>query len=292
LIGRPTFSEQHKRTHLALSGHPNVTIQLPSSINTNWTTLRPAYILLHGRGTGGAATMQTDWDLNGLENQSGLGAFVLAPEGTVDGSTKFWDASESCCDTGGLNPDDSTYLSNLITDLIAVGWPIDPNQTWIIGHSNGTFMGYRMICEHANQFVGLIALSGQARSASDAACTPSRVVNILDVHGTSDAAIAYTGGTFPGMPEAYVGSRTVGGTIEQAKGWNGCSGSITETGTGVYDHDTTVGGNETDTWAVGGCPVNGTVEHWEMVGSQHSPTPATTTFATDIDAWARAHARQ
>jgi polyhydroxybutyrate depolymerase len=268
-----------------------VTVQLPSSINTDWTTLRPLYLLLHGRGTLGAG-FQTSLDLVNLENQSGLGAIVLAPEGTVDGTQKFWDASESCCDSANLQPDDSTYLTGLIDQLIAYGWPIDQNQIWIVGYSNGGFMGYRMICEHADKFVGLIQVAGQARSASDAACTPSRTISILDIHGTSDTTISYTGGTFAGMPDAYVGTRTAGGTLEQAKGWNGCSGAITEQATGVYDHDTSAGGNETDVWTVGGCPVNGTIEHWEMNGTTHGPTPATTTFASDIDGWARAHPRQ
>src|SRR4051812_24182966 len=107
----------------------------------------PLVVVLHGYGA------------NGLVQSAFFGtatlpamdaALVIAPDGTTDSTGKqFWNADPACCDFGHTNVDDVGYIGGLIDDVIDT-WPVDKKQVYIVGHSNGGYMAYRMACERAD----------------------------------------------------------------------------------------------------------------------------------------------
>ena len=251
-------------------GDRPVTLQVPSGFDE--TKQYPLIIVLHGYSANGF--VQEAYFGVKAEQTAGK-AFVIAPDGLVDASgNEFWNADPACCDFGNLHPDDSGYIGKLIDDVSAA-WPIGP--VFLVGHSNGGYMSYRMACDRADVISAIVVLAGIATTTP---CNPTRAVNVLHIHGTADAAVPYAGGG--------IGGAGAVGTVMQWDGHNGCG--TTRTAGGTFDYDATVPGAETHAETSDGCPVNGAVDLWTLQGSSHIPS-LTAAFEPAIWDWMSAHAR-
>lgn len=242
----------------------------------------PLFLILHGYGVDGF-TQQAYLGLGALRDVPG--AFVLAPDGTVDGGgSRFWNASGACCDFGGIGVDDVAYLGGLIDDVMAA-WPVDPARVFVVGHSNGGFMANRLACERADVVTGIAEMAGAGVSIDAAACTPSAPVNVLHIHGTDDATVRYDGGTLVNGADPYPGALA---TTAQWAADDGCGDTFTE-GTAL-DLITQTAGAETVPMTYDDCPAGGTVALWPMDGGPHIPT-LTNAFAPALIDWLMAHPR-
>lgn len=206
------------------------------------------------------------------------GLLVALPEGTQDSSgNRFWNATESCCDFNDSGVDDSDYLSRLIEQVLR-SYAVDPGRVYVVGHSNGGFMAHRLACEHADQVAGIMSLAG-AQNSDRSACRPSRPVSVLQVHGTKDETVDFSGST--GYPSAR-------NTVKQWADLNDCSGKAT---TGPKrDLDTTLSGKETTTTAWTSCKAGSAVALWAIKAGPHIPELAPS-FAAQVLTWLEAHAR-
>jgi polyhydroxybutyrate depolymerase len=242
----------------------------------------PLIIMLHGYSVSGA-TEESYLTLTPLSDARG---FLYAyPDGTVDASgLHFWNATDACCDVGNTMVDDSGYLSDLIKQIEA-RYTVDPKKVFLVGHSNGGFMAYRMACDHADQIVAIASLAG-AMFADVTACGASAPVNVLQIHGTSDTVINYAGGSLQG--HAYPGAKT---TVEDWATIDGCA-TDPDTSAAPLDLDSSLPGNETTvtSYAVG-CKPNGHAELWTIQGGSHIPS-LSPGFAGDVVDFLFAHARQ
>jgi polyhydroxybutyrate depolymerase len=229
----------------------------------------PLLVVLHGYGVNGFV-QSAFFRVTGLPAADQ--ALLVAPDGTTDSSGRqFWNADAACCDFEHKNPDDVAYIGGLIDDISA-DWPVDKNQIFVLGHSNGGFMAYRMACERADVIAAIGSLAGNA-SSSPTTCNPAKPVNVVHLHGTVDDMVPYSGAT---------------PSVDQWAAKNGCGTTRTETMT--YDFDTNVDRAETHVQPTAGCPANGAVELWTMEGSTHIPV-MNETFAPTIFAWFTAHKR-
>jgi polyhydroxybutyrate depolymerase len=224
-------------------------------------TPTPLVVLLHGY-TATAATQDAYFRLTQLAQSRG---FLLAlPDGTVDGSGQhFWNATDACCGFGAT-VDDVAYLTAVINDMKA-RYTVDAKRVWLAGHSNGGFMAHRMACDRSELIAGIMALAGDVWNDASM-CTPTTGVNVLQVHGTLDAVIAYNGGanlgrTYPSAEQSV--------TTWAAK--NGCTGTMLTRIGGDLDLDTGIFGSETERYQFTGCPNGAAVEHWKIVGGSHIP---------------------
>lgn len=237
--------------------------------------------------------MQGTWGLSSLRNRGANGALVLAPSGSSDGGTLAWNASDSCCWTGGAAPNDVMYLGGLIDEVLAASpsWNVDPKRIYVVGHSNGGFMALRLGCDREDVVAGVWDLAGAGPSASDTACSLSTTVAFLHAHGTADTTISPAGGNFPGMAVAYIATEGAGGTLAKLATANGCSGGLSLVTAGLYNHDSAGGapGNETDEHAYLGCTGHADVRYWKMAGSAHMPTFVLPAWANDGISYLEAH---
>ncbi len=229
----------------------------------------PLLVVLHGYGASGF--VQTAFfGVGSLATEDN--AFVIAPDGTEDSGGKlFWNADAACCDFEHKNPDDVAYIGGLIDD-ISRDWPVDKNQVFVLGHSNGGYMAYRMACERADVIAAIASLAGNA-SSMPSACMPSEKVGVVHMHGTMDDIVPYSGA----VP-----------SVEQWATKNGCLVSRIDGRT--LDLDNNVDGAETHVGVTDGCPVGGNVELWTMEGSTHIPV-MNNTFAPTMFDWFTAHKR-
>lgn len=257
-------------------GERQVELQVPAGFDP--AQRYPLVLILHG------------YSVSGLLQQAYLGlgelaldghAFVLAPDGVEDSQgNKAWNSGGACC--GDRAADDVAYLGGLIDDVSAA-WPVDPARVYVIGHSNGHFMAYRMACERADVISAIVGLAGAMISTDGSGCTPSQPVSSLHIHGTADETIGYDGGTIEG---------TYPGAIASVELWADKAGcAATRTAGEPIDLVRDLAGAETQVEAHDACPAGLGVELWTIVAGSHIPNLVDGS-GDRMFAWLQAHARE
>jgi len=241
-------------------------------------TPAPLVVLLHGYGASG--TLQDAYfQLKPLAEKHG---FLYAfPDGTVDPQNKhFWNATDACCNFGDSKVDDSAYLARVVDDIKA-RYSVDPKRVYYLGHSNGGFMSYRMACDHADTIAAIASLAG-AMFADVSKCTPKEPVAVLQIHGTADSTINYTGDQINGV--AYPGALQ---SVEAWANFNGCA-AMSEPGPDL-DLESSLSGAETNTQIFStGCKPGGHAELWSIKGGGHIPS-LSSDFAPKVIEFLLAH---
>ena len=254
-----------------IGGRP-VTVHVPDS----YDPARPAplVVALHGY-TSNANELETYLRLTPESDRRG---FVYAyPEGSTDDrGDRFWNATDACCAFSSPGPDDSRYLGELIS-TIQGSYRIDRARVYLIGHSNGGFMAFRMACDHADQITAIVSLNGA--SWNDAArCRPSEPVSVLAIHSSTDETIAFGGGLIGRA--AYPSAAT---TVAQWLGYNRCAEA--DRNAPALDLVTDLPAAETSvrTYAQG-CAGGSTVQAWTINRGTHVPQlgPAFAPAVTDF----------
>ncbi len=124
------------------------------------------------------------------------GVAYVAPNGLLDSSgSRFWNASNACCNFGGSQVSDVDYIESLIKE-ISSKVAIDQSRIYLFGHSNGHFMSYKFACSTEGVVTAISGLAG-AMDIDPRTCN-NKPMNVLHIHGTSDATISYEGGAILG----------------------------------------------------------------------------------------------
>jgi polyhydroxybutyrate depolymerase len=259
-------------TGTAEIGGRQVTVHVPKSYDPAQPP--PLVVALHGY-TSNATEVETFLRLTPESERRG---FVYAyPDGSTDDrGDRFWNATDACCSFSSSGPDDSRYLSELIS-MIQGSYRIDRARVYLIGHSNGAFMAFRMACDHADQIAAIVSVNG-ANWNDTAKCRPSEPVSVLAVHSSTDETVAFTGGVIGRA--AYPSAAT---TVAQWLGYNKCAGAGRDAP--KLDLVTDLPAAETSVRAyVQGCAGGSTVQAWTINGGTHVPqlgpdfAPAVTEF--------------
>lgn len=228
----------------------------------------PLVVMLHGFTFSGPLE-ELYMNLGALaESRTFLYAY---PDGTKDKlGLRFWNATDYCCDLWKSGVDDVAYVTAVIDDM-SKKYNVDTKRIFLVGHSNGGFMSHRMACDLAPRIAGIVSLAG-AQWKDAAKCKPSQPVAVLQLHGTADSIVGYTGSLlYPGASAS----------VATWANKNGCTGALA-TGTPI-DLDNGIAGSETTVQAYGGCPSSGAVELWTIQGASHMPAFKATWTAAIYD---------
>jgi polyhydroxybutyrate depolymerase len=233
----------------------------------------PLIVLLHGYGANGFVQ---DALFGFAQLADARGVFVAHPDGTLDaGNSRFWNATDACCDNGHTGVDDVAYLNALVDDMEAT-FNIDTKRVFFAGHSNGAFMSHRMACDAAGRIAGIVALAGDVWQ-DPSKCNPSAPVAVLQVHGDADSVVPYDGAGL--MPSA---KQSVATWAQK----NGCTGELTDTGM-TLDLDFDLAGPETAI-AQYSCSA-GAAALWTIHGGQHIPSFIEPDWGNDVFDWLMQH---
>lgn len=233
----------------------------------------PLIVLVHGYGANGFVQ---DALFGFAQLADARGVYVAHPDGTLDaGGSRFWNATDACCDIYNTGVDDVAYLNAVVDDMEA-HFNIDKKRVFFVGHSNGAFMSHRMACDAAPRIAGIVALAGDVWK-DPSKCNPSASVAVLQVHGDADTIVPYAGSALePSAPDSVA-------TWAQK---NGCTGALTDTGRTI-DLDSGLPGPETGV-ANYACSA-GAAELWTIHGGQHVPAFILPDWGNDVFDWLMQH---
>ncbi|MEQ1857661.1 MAG: alpha/beta fold hydrolase [Longimicrobiales bacterium] len=239
----------------------------------------PLIVSLHGYG-GSGERHDARWGLSDLADRYNF--LTIAPDGEQepDGNrSRYWNASSACCNFDSTDIDHSAYLRRII-DQIKASYNVDAARVFVVGHSNGGFMSYRMAYEHSDVVAAIVSLAGANHIEQREA--PPRPVHVLQIHGTDDGTIAYRGGEISGnrYPSAVA-------SVTRWAQYNGCDGSVASRE--MRDLDASLPGHETGVMKINaGCKDGGSAELWTISDGAHSPVYSDT-WGEQIVEWLLAH---
>lgn len=253
--------------HVFGSARPVNVFRAPETYDPNKPA--PLVVILHGYGANG--TLQSGFfNLASIADQEGF--FIVAPEGTTDSTGKqFWSATEVCCDFEKKGVDDVAYVTGLV-DEIGKYYAIDPKRVFVVGHSNGGAMAFRLACDASDRFAAMVDLAGIMFN-DPSLCRPKEPVAVLHLHGTNDKTVSYEKGHAPTSLHPNATGLPLPGAVATVSAWAGYNkcGPTPDTSAAPIDVDGDVAGAETRISRYTGCAANGAVELWTMEGTGHVP---------------------
>jgi polyhydroxybutyrate depolymerase len=140
----------------------------------------PIVIMMHGLALTPAWSEQTT-GFNALANND---RFIVVYAQGVGGS---WNAG-NCCNNNKSN--DTAYLDQIVTDINASVWPVNPKREYLAGFSNGGMMAYRAACVEPSRWGAIGVMSG----TSETPCSPNTSFSVFDIHGLKDTIVPFNGG--------------------------------------------------------------------------------------------------
>jgi polyhydroxybutyrate depolymerase len=257
-------------------GDRSTSVDLPDGYSEN----NPAPLLLDLHGF--MSNSLSEQRFSRLSNIARANGFVYAaPDGLRNSNgDQFWNASKSCCNFDRTEIDDAAYLKSLI-DEIAKKVSIDPKRIYIFGHSNGAFMSYKFACTYPDTVAAIVGVAG-AMDLVGSDCAISSPVSVLEIHGTSDSVIRFTGGAIAG-----IGYTSVAQTIDIWHKLDKCVG--TPIAKKNLDIDEVIDGAETRVFQ--STCVNSTVAQWQITNGPHGPA-FSASFPKKVIEWFLAHPKQ
>jgi len=166
-------------------------VQLPNK----YTKLKryPLMFVLHGYHN----------EILGMPGYSGFDKFVdrdcivIYPHGLKEenGDNYFWNSGGGLSKNyGGI--DDVKFIEDLI-DTLPNKYAINRDSVFVVGHSNGGMMSYRLAMELSHK---ITAMANVAGSMMFDTIIPKSPVPILHIHGTADSDVSLEGSTYSEWP--------------------------------------------------------------------------------------------
>lgn len=151
----------------------------------NASSARPLIINMHGY-TSNAAAQQLYSNFSPIADTANF--LMVFPQGTMYMGQPFWNA--------GISPtlvDDKGFLDHLI-DSLKLSYNIDMNAVYATGMSNGGYMSQTLACELSNRITAIASVTGAMfTTQAGANCHANRPVPMMQIHGTADGTVPYTG---------------------------------------------------------------------------------------------------
>ncbi len=135
---------------------------------------------------------------------------------------------------------------------------IDPDRIYSTGMSNGVFMSFLLACQLSDRIAAIASVTGSMTPETYNDSDPQHPTPILQMHGTSDTTVPYTGTTW---------SEPIAEVIQYWQNYNNCS--VIPVVTVLPNLDPNDGSTiELSIFEDGDNGV--TVEHYKVIGGGHT----------------------
>lgn len=205
----------------------------------------PLILTFHGWGQNGQA-MATATHFDAAQ------AISIYPDGAPsrppNADKKSWAPAPYATASG---EEDLQFVDEIINSARRT-WAIDDSQLYAVGFSNGGGFAQYLACQRPAQFAAIATVSAAYYSKVVENCDPGTVGH-LDIHGTDDQVVSYSGGKrhdtkFLSVPEI----------MDVAAQRNHCRGNV--------EHQRLIGGAERTTYSDCVAPV----DHIRINGGRHT----------------------
>lgn len=157
----------------------------------------PVILAFHGGGGQGRG-MSRLADLDALAGQKRF--IAVYP----DGLDRHWNDGRS---TIKAPTDDVAFVRALLDDL-ARTYRVDPERIYATGISNGALFSQRLACDMSDRIAAIAPVAGTLPADLAYSCKPRRPVAVMQIGGTADPIMPFTGGGV-----ADFGGRGEGGDV-------------------------------------------------------------------------------
>jgi polyhydroxybutyrate depolymerase len=123
---------------------------------------------------------------SGLPSKSDAEGFLLVMPLGHDNS---WNGTGCCGSAASMQLDDVALMRAIFAEISA-HLNVDKRRVFATGLSNGGYMSYRLACEAADLFTAVAPAAAGIRDTG--ACSPTRPISVLDIHGTADGLVPYS----------------------------------------------------------------------------------------------------
>ncbi len=180
-------------------------LYIPANYSGN--TQVPLVFNFHGYGS--SATEQMFYgDFRSISDTAG---FIIAhPQGTLFNGVTHWNVGGW---TVGSTVDDVGFTEALI-DSISANYAIDSLRIYSTGMSNGGFMSFLLACQLNHKITAIASVTGSMTPETYDYCTPVHPTPILQIHGTNDFVVPYSGATW---------TKSIDDIIEYWVSYNSCN---------------------------------------------------------------------
>ncbi len=214
----------------------------------------PLVVVLHGGG-GSGAEFEPRSGFDQLADSAGFVAAYPDSAPTPSGILPTWNAGACCGYAARERIDDVGFVRDLIAAL-SKSYPVDANQVYVAGYSNGGMLGYRIACQLADVVAGVAV---QSATLMFTPCQPTTPVSLLHIHGTADTNVPIGGGQ--GEGRSLADYRPVQESVAMIAAADGCSAAASTA------PDPTIAKAERQSWP--GCS-NSAVELVTVTGATHA----------------------
>lgn len=119
------------------------------------------------------------------------GFVVVYPQGTRYFGSTHWNVGSW---TQGSTADDLGFTEAMI-DTLSAEFNIDLSRIYSCGYSNGGYFSYELACKMSHRIAAIGSVGGKMSSQTYNACSPSRPIPVITIHGTQDNIVSYYGST-------------------------------------------------------------------------------------------------
>lgn len=145
----------------------------------------PLLFNLHGYGSNNAQ-QEFYGDFRQIADTANF--IICLPNGTFDlSNNRYWNIGFA-----PSNIDDVGFISTLI-DVLSSEYNIDASRIYSTGMSNGGFMSYSLACQLSERIAAIASVTGSMTISQQSNCSPTRAVPVMQIHGTNDPTVPYSG---------------------------------------------------------------------------------------------------
>jgi len=162
-------------------------VYIPSSYDGSEAV--PLMMAFHGFG--GTAEDFMDWtQMRPLAEQENF--IVVFPQGSLLEGSPHWNSALASADNKST-ADDLGFVDAMMDELTAT-YRIDAERIYTSGYSNGSFFSYALACYRSDLVAAVGSVSGTMMDGLIEDCDPSHPTAMINIHGTSDYVVPYSGG--------------------------------------------------------------------------------------------------
>lgn len=187
-------------------------LYIPASYNP--ATPSPLVLSFHGY----TSNAQSNFNYTQFNSIADTAGFILIhPQGTLLAGKTHWNVGGW---TLSSTVDDVGFVSALL-DSISNTYNIDQDRIYSTGMSNGGYMSFLLSCQLSNRIAAIASVTGSMTPQTYNSCNPLHPTPILQIHGTADGTVPYSGNP--------IWTKSIDDVLQYWVNYNNCNSSPTLT---------------------------------------------------------------